>query len=668
MNPRNPTNLIVAWCLTIWCLGLLAPIAAFGAASSALSETSSAGQSSEVWAISHHPSPITQHPDFLTRKKPSHKKSHKDYDELSGPSDQTAERSARIVSPSEMAGVWDAVAGKGNYTVNGIEAVFYRDGASWTIVGANVPIVYPTALPKKWPVKGGGFELAVLNDPISSRQVLPFRIKLEGVSKADEIYLDAAPDSFVSASFVIRSGTADLKGLMVEVSSLSAREGKGGGAIPAADIDIRLVKCWYQAGIGLSDTRHKTLMPELLLHDHDLVRVDYKNQVNLLKNLGRIEDADTLQPFSLPSRQNQQVWLTIRVKAGISPGFYEGNIRVFNHQFKKELQLTLEVLPFTLPDPMLFYGLYYTGELADSGHPVVSSTRKSAAQMRADFADLAGHGITDVVFWPGPGGGLDPGLLRRMLDLRKDAGLGSNRPLLYCASDLSSNALNAPPLTPNASRLTPDALDPSSPKSSIVNRQSSIEKADSTNSMDTKNPTNLSFKGFALGPLSRLLKNSSPADLWVVSEAITDGVIADISAAHNLKKTVYLCGSPMAGREEAEIYRNNYGFKMFYAGADGVLAFAYQGDDQGDCWDDFRPPAPRPQVMAYPTVKKPVSTLQWEGWREGVNDVRYLTLLYNKGMGEAELKGLISAFNDPDNLREIIINKILATPKKGNGS
>ena len=107
---------------------------------------------------------------------------------------------------------------------------------------------------------------------------------------------------------------------------------------------------------------------------------------------------------------------------------------------------------------------------------------------------------------------------------------------------------------------------------------------------------------------------------------------------------------------------------MFFAGADGVLAFAYQGDDQGDCWDDFRPPAPRPQVMAYPTVKKPVSTLQWEGWREGVNDVRYLTLLYNKGMGEAELKGLISAFNDPDNLREIIINKILATPKKGNGS
>jgi hypothetical protein len=31
--------------------------------------------------------------------------------------------------------------------------------------------------------------------------------------------------------------------------------------------------------------------------------------------------------------------------------------------------------------------------------------------------------------------------------------------------------------------------------------------------------------------------------------------------------------------------------------------------------------------MAYPTVNKPIPTIQWEGWREGVNDVRYLSLL-----------------------------------------
>lgn len=30
--------------------------------------------------------------------------------------------------------------------------------------------------------------------------------------------------------------------------------------------------------------------------------------------------------------------------------------------------------------------------------------------------------------------------------------------------------------------------------------------------------------------------------------------------------------------------------------------------------------------MAYPTISKPILTIQWEGWREAVNDVRYLAL------------------------------------------
>lgn len=34
--------------------------------------------------------------------------------------------------------------------------------------------------------------------------------------------------------------------------------------------------------------------------------------------------------------------------------------------------------------------------------------------------------------------------------------------------------------------------------------------------------------------------------------------------------------------------------------------------------------------MAYATIRKPIPTIQWEGWREGINDVRYITLLLNE--------------------------------------
>lgn len=47
----------------------------------------------------------------------------------------------------------------------------------------------------------------------------------------------------------------------------------------------------------------------------------------------------------------------------------------------------------------------------------------------------------------------------------------------------------------------------------------------------------------------------------------------------------------------------------------------------GRMWDDFDNKIYRVVAFAYPTVNGVVDTLQWEGVREGVDDVRYLTTL-----------------------------------------
>jgi len=54
-----------------------------------------------------------------------------------------------------------------------------------------------------------------------------------------------------------------------------------------------LVKCWYQANLNLNrkSTDKKRLTPELLLHDADLVRVDYAHQVNLIRDVTNLQDA-----------------------------------------------------------------------------------------------------------------------------------------------------------------------------------------------------------------------------------------------------------------------------------------------------------------------------------------------------------------------------------------
>lgn len=83
--------------------------------------------------------------------------------------------------------------------------------------------------------------------------------------------------------------------------------------------------------------------------------------------------------------------------------------------------------------------------------------------------------------------------------------------------------------------------------------------------------------------------------------------------------------NPLCGMEESETYRKNYGLDLFKYGAEGALNYAYQIGD-GVSWDDFGADI-RIHIMAYPRIKKPVFANQWEGWWEGVDDVRYLTYL-----------------------------------------
>jgi hypothetical protein len=50
----------------------------------------------------------------------------------------------------------------------------------------------------------------------------------------------------------------------------------------------------------------------------------------------------------------------------------------------------------------------------------------------------------------------------------------------------------------------------------------------------------------------------------------------------------------------------------------------------GHVWNDFDDPTYRDHVFAYPTFDGVIDTLQWEGFREGIDDVRYLTTLVQR--------------------------------------
>jgi len=83
---------------------------------------------------------------------------------------------------------------------------------------------------------------------------------------------------------------------------------------------------------------------------------------------------------------------------------------------------------------------------------------------------------------------------------------------------------------------------------------------------------------------------------------------------------------PHDGVEEPETYRRNSGLGLWKAGYDGAMNYAYQ-HNFGDIYVDDDHETFRDHVFAYPTVDGVIDTIQWEGFREGVDDVRYLTTL-----------------------------------------
>jgi hypothetical protein len=83
-------------------------------------------------------------------------------------------------------------------------------------------------------------------------------------------------------------------------------------------------------------------------------------------------------------------------------------------------------------------------------------------------------------------------------------------------------------------------------------------------------------------------------------------------------------GDPVGGLENPERSRRSFGFLAYQACYDGVVGERYWDERP---WEEFDPSRNRPRNMVYPTIDGVIDTLAWEGFREGIDDIRYATLL-----------------------------------------
>ena len=125
--------------------------------------------------------------------------------------------------------------------------------------------------------------------------------------------------------------------------------------------------------------------------------------------------------------------------------------------------------------------------------------------------------------------------------------------------------------------------------------------------------------------------------------AVFAGTLNSTQAAkwHSYGHKIFSYAYPEAGVEDPETYRDNYGVALWYAGYDGEMIYAYQSGF-GHIWNDFDDTVYRDHVFAYPTSNGVIDTIQWEGFREGVDDTRYLATLLKHGIESFFARALIA--------------------------
>jgi hypothetical protein len=483
------------------------------------------------------------------------------------------------------------------------------------------------------------FPVSAITDEkiLSKRPLIPNSMKLKSLE------MTAAGDEYESMSFVIVSSEKlDDVAVTLDPFRLDDHE--------LNDFDLFAVKCWYQPYVA--DLQYgppiTTLTSELLLHDDELVTVDLVNhrqhiRVTMpdgesrrfdisgpnsdLKREYIIEDADALLPVDIERMQPKQFWLTIHVPADSPPGEYRSTLHIRPKKSPfQDLPVTLNVLPFNLPAPSLEYSHYYRAQLKNDDIPLIGSDLKTEKQLEAEFRDTKAHGVANPNVYQPIGKGLE-----RYLEIRNRVGLSKDR--LFLLTDPSTD----PEVLDEGMRIAkrfgyPDVYLYGWDEATgdrLLQQRPAWQQARARG-----------FKIFVACYAGDNQGRGDPGFFPLVGDILDAPIVAGpakLDLAEKVRRNgfrMYMYANPQYGQPNPETYRRNFGLGLWKGGYSGAMDYAYQHEQAGiHIWNDMATGIL--DRMTYPTSSGVIPTMAWEGFREGVDDVRYVTHLENL-LDEAE--------------------------------
>ncbi|QJD82017.1 hypothetical protein [Cohnella herbarum] len=525
---------------------------------------------------------------------------------------------------------------------------------------------------------------------LSPEKRLPNTLPTDGAI-SDQIRVVSAQGEYEASSFVMAPLT-DSNSVTFAVYDLQG----SAGTIPSDAVDLRVVNTWYQGGTAWQsyffDDSKDVLIPELLLHDENLVRTNHqtkRNSVRVNKPSGpqyvdvsgsppaafssytsQFEDSPVMLPIELKAGESKQMWITTKVPSGTPEGVYTGAIAIMADGVPAgQLTLKIRVLPFELPSPKTYYDLdkdfytmlYHNVRLKDALDSNGNNVALAETRLLNSYRNLVEHNVVNLPTNASVNLN-NPSVFLRQLELMQEAGMDLNPlfgagPLFPSNEDYSKftlylqakNAYEANPTPANQAIMDQRYA---VYQQTLIPAKNYVQQAFNLVSQALGH-TNIYFDAWDEAEWNRLLWQQ---EMWkFVKDDVGAKVFATGHETHfNLETTedflnwfgdptrekadawhalgddkiITNYAHPHSGPENPDLMRQRHGMWLYKANYDAVYNYIwYFESPQVSAWSDYVDATYRSFGFVYPTQTDVIDTLAWEGFREGLDDIRYATKL-----------------------------------------
>ncbi len=446
----------------------------------------------------------------------------------------------------------------------------------------------------------------------------------------------ATPGEYEPLNFAILP-LRDLKDVHVKFSDLQSKEGQ---RINASSIDTRFVKyMWTRPNWNVLYTTYRA--PDVLM---------------------------PMVPNDLTKGENFRVWATVRVGEFTPAGIYTGRAEIFSGDKKlHELPVALRVLPINLvKDNGINYGMYYRHPLIDMSRANDSFSREwFRGKAGKEIHDMAEHGINGIVLYltgkKTADGNFEPDFenLATVIELGRSAGFGDRPMPLQLSSPVAiyfdklglpqpgknGRGIAMPPqayfddITKLIARIEAERkqrqwpeflyypLDEPEPISSpdvvpfVTRLMEAIRKVPGARTFITGDPIN-ERGGPPWDPVYPFINVWCNQPFKPDCETIQAGAKARPGVEYWCYPNHVCCESDHTRVIGA---RMTYGFGFWRSGYRGLIPWGYQANE-GNPWN-YLDGAHSDMFVRTADDGSPIPVVMWEAFREGIDDMRYITTL-----------------------------------------